>query len=204
MQKKSEQKFYIIIISTTTRTKETNYSAFERSGIGLLVWSGEPLSPRVPSLRIWIFRYRCFEGACSNNSIIFVSIAQGLIEEGYWVAFGETGFCQKGNFGKYNQLERKPHSSQHWREIHFCRAGACSNNRILLGFVAQGLVVEGYVLVSSCGLEKKATSIVDIHFMECRLKKWVSSAGEGDDRRYWKPEYLLKSSFDRGASSEVF
>ena len=40
-------------ISTTTPTRETNYSAFERSGIGLSFYSGESLSPRPPSPEFW-------------------------------------------------------------------------------------------------------------------------------------------------------
>ena len=39
------KKISIINISTTTRTRGTNYSAFERSDIGLSFWSGEPPSP---------------------------------------------------------------------------------------------------------------------------------------------------------------
>ena len=48
------KKISIINISTTTRTRGTSYSAFERPDIGLSFWSGELLSPRAPSFRILV------------------------------------------------------------------------------------------------------------------------------------------------------
>ena len=57
-----------------------NYSAFERSGIGLSFWSGEPLSPRAPFLKILVY----FSG---NNRIVLGFVAQGLVVEVYGVAF---------------------------------------------------------------------------------------------------------------------
>ena len=84
---------------TTTPTREMNYSAFERSGIGLSFWSREPLSPRTP-----LFRIRA--GVCSNNRILLGFVAQGLLEEGHGVpflyrskTFEKTVFRQKLNFG---------------------------------------------------------------------------------------------------------
>ena len=87
-----------------------NYSAFERSGIELSFWSGEPLSPRAPFFRILVF-FRGCAGACSNNRILLGFVTQGLMER-YGVAFfywskaiEKTGFwksipnfCEKNFF----------------------------------------------------------------------------------------------------------
>ena len=37
------------------RTRETNYSAFERSGIGLSFWSGEPYRRAPPPSELFFF-----------------------------------------------------------------------------------------------------------------------------------------------------
>ena len=69
------------------RTRETNYSAFERSGIGFSFWSGEPLSPRAPSFKILVFFwYRRCAGACSNN-ILLGFVAPGRVVKGHVVGF---------------------------------------------------------------------------------------------------------------------
>ena len=41
-EKKSDRKFYINDISTTTHAREMNYIVFEKFGIGLSFWSGDP------------------------------------------------------------------------------------------------------------------------------------------------------------------
>ena len=91
--KKSAKKISIINISTTTRTR-TNYSAFERSDIGLSFCSDEPLSPRAPSFRILVsfFRYRRFAAVphCVRPA------ARGLVvtTEYYWDLLHRSWLCK--------------------------------------------------------------------------------------------------------------
>ena len=126
------KEFQLSIISTTTRTRETNYSAFERSGIGLSFCSGEPLSPRALSFRSLVFfRYR-------NNFVRPAARGLEVTTEYYWdllrknllckcmglvFAMGHN-FLRKLDFAKNWNLEKKilckkTHFPQFWRHIHF-------------------------------------------------------------------------------------
>ena len=88
--KKSENEFYIINISTTTRTRETNCSALERSGIGLPFWSGEPLSPR-PILQIFLFPISPLRGYSTLGA------ARGfVVTTGYYWGFLHKDLLWKG------------------------------------------------------------------------------------------------------------
>ena len=71
-----------------------NYSAFERSGIELIFWSGESLTPRAPFFKILVSfssiaasRPFCISAACTNNRILLGFVAQELVVEGYMVGF---------------------------------------------------------------------------------------------------------------------
>ena len=80
-----------------------NYNAFERSGIGLSFWLGEPLSPRAPFLRILV----SFSGIAVARRLI-------LTTEAYWglkgmgeqllVFCGSITFEKSGILEKYNRM----------------------------------------------------------------------------------------------------
>ena len=85
------------------RTRETNYSAFERSGIGLSFWSGEPLSC---SFNFFI-RYRRFAAVPH-----FVRpAARGLVvtTEYYWDLLRRNllGKCMRLVFAKIQDFFEK-------------------------------------------------------------------------------------------------
>ena len=97
--KKTDKNISIINISTTTHTKGTNYSAFERFGIGLSFWPAEPLSPRAPSFRILVFfRYRRFAAVphfvkpAARGLVLTTEYYRGLLHQdllwkGMWLIF---------------------------------------------------------------------------------------------------------------------
>ena len=141
---KKLDKFQIFNISATTRTRQINYSTFERSSIVLSFWSGEPLSPRAPFFKILVSfsRYRRFTsvphfvGVCSNNSILLGFVALGLVVEGHGVAFfywsktfEKTGFRRNWNLEKKNHFLWKK-ISQFWRFIHYFNACAIQINLV--------------------------------------------------------------------------
>ena len=100
-------------ISPTTRTRGMNYSAFERSDIGLSFWSGEPLSPRAPSFRILVFfRYRRFAAVlhfvqpATRGLVVTTEYYRGLLHQdllwkGMWLVFSiDQRLLRKQDFVK--------------------------------------------------------------------------------------------------------
>ena len=78
----------MVNISTVCHTGQMNQNAFERSGIGLSLWSDEPLSPRVPFFKVFVFFLRYSSDAdARNNSIFFYFVEQGLAVKGFRVAY---------------------------------------------------------------------------------------------------------------------
>ena len=101
----------IISISTTTRTRETNYSAFEMSGIGLSFWSGEPLSPRAPSFRTLV----SFSGTAAARGLVVTTkyywdlLRKNLMCKSMGLAFAMgQDFLRKVDFAKNRNLEKNP------------------------------------------------------------------------------------------------
>ena len=102
-----------INISTTTRTRETNYSAFERSGIGLSFCSGESLSPRAPFSRILV----SFSGtAAARGLVVTTGYYWGLLHKdlswkegkGLLFSIGQR-LLRKQDFAKNWILEKYNH-----------------------------------------------------------------------------------------------
>ena len=101
-----------------------NYSAFERSGIGLSFWSGEPLSPRAPLLQnfSFFFRYRRF--AAVPHFVRPAALGLVVTTEYYWdllhrnwlcncmglvfvmgqIFLRKLDFAENGNLGKKDQF----------------------------------------------------------------------------------------------------
>ena len=157
-------------ISTTTLTRETIYSAFERSGIELSFWSGEPLSPRAPSRTLVSF------------SVVFVRpAARGLVvtPDYYWdllrknlmckcvgLVFGmgqdffeKTGFRQKVKFGKKNIFRAKQLIFLFWRLFHFFYCLCHSNQSRYQGIVGKNCAREYGLLAKWNEIEKRYVTL---------------------------------------------
>ena len=104
-----------INISTTTRTKEMNYSAFERSGIELSFWLREPLSPRAPFFRI---KFLFPVGVAARGLVVTTGYYWGLLHQdllwkGTWLVFllikdfWENWISPKTEFWKFISFVQK-------------------------------------------------------------------------------------------------
>ena len=115
------------LISPTTRTRETNYSAFERSGIGLSFCSGEPLSPRAPFSRILASFSGTVRGLVITTEYYEGLLDQELLWKGMWLVFSiDQRLLRKLDFAKNWILEKYTHFlckrkpfSQIWRHSLF-------------------------------------------------------------------------------------
>ena len=81
---KSDKKFSIINISTTTHTREMNYSAFERPGTGISFWSGPVAARPIFQNFSFFFRYR---GLVVRTAHHLVLLHKVLSWKGYLAAF---------------------------------------------------------------------------------------------------------------------